>query len=200
MTDAPSDLDMVRSGLRQAIHDVYHHEWQLFRERTNERSLLFHIGRYLATQVDSWSTRLSVDLEYNRHHVNSSSINARKELPQAFELCEYCRRRGRRGLVVYPDLIVHDRSGSSRNHNLLVLEAKHGSTRCSCDEAKLLALQAHFDYSYAVYVEFPQKGRRPLWRWFTRDDVDVTEDLSPVFQCGSSSRCPIAPEDAQASK
>jgi hypothetical protein len=190
LTDALPDLDMVRTGLHQAIHDAYHHEWLLFSERANERSLLFHIGRHLAAQVDSWSTRLSVDLEYNRHHINGSSIGAPKRLPQSFELCAHCRNRGRKGRVVCPDLIVHDRSGSSNKHNLLVLEAKHGSSRCSCDEAKLEAIQAHFGYRYAVYVEFPEEGQRPLWRWFTRDDVDVTGGLSPVFQCGASSRCP----------
>jgi hypothetical protein len=179
---------MVRAALRQAIHDAYHHEWQLFGERANERSLLFHIGRYLATQVHAWNARLSVDVEYNRHHVNGAQIGAPKRLPRSFELCDHCRNRGRRGRVVCPDLIVHDRSGSSEEHNLLVVEAKHGSSRCACDEAKLRALVAHFDYRYAVFVKFPAEGQPPLWQWITNDDAYTAEGLSPVFQCGPCSR------------
>jgi len=57
----------------------------------------------------------------------------------------------------FPDLIVHDRSGSPGDHNILVVEAKKSPSnalKIAFDRRKLEAYQRELLYQYARYVEF----------------------------------------------
>ena len=164
----------MRTALADAIRKAYTCETQLFEEQANERSVLFHVGRYLATEVETWDADLTVDLEYNRHHLPASSIRNPKRLPQ---------RAGSVSLV-YPDLIVHNRSGSTTDHNLLVLEAKHNPSPEGRDRdyRKLQAFRQYFHYRHAVFLELPPGGAKPLWQWFTDQNIDSRRlRLFPVF-------------------
>ena len=70
---------------------------------------------------------------------------------------------------VFPDLIVHDRSGSSRAHNILVVEAKKDSAdprSAAFGLCKLEAYRRELSYQHAVYLEL---GPPPQWRWMNRD-------------------------------
>jgi hypothetical protein len=169
------DLEIVRKALAEAIRCAYTNEHQLFQEQTHERSVLFHIARYLAAEVETWGAGLAVDLEYNRQHLDASLVRDPKRLTQPG------KQRGRKRLV-YPDLIVHNRSGSTEEHNLLVLEAKHSpSPECrERDYRKLRGFLRHFHYRYAVFLELPARGATPRWLWIDQD-TDSRQCLSPVF-------------------
>jgi hypothetical protein len=94
------DEPAIRDAVRRAVLLVYNRDWELLRDRTNERSVLFHIGRYLAADAETWPGSWSVDLEYNRWHQRALNVVREKYL-EDFPIGK--RRR------VYPDLIVYDR-------------------------------------------------------------------------------------------
>lgn len=57
---------------------------------------------------------------------------------------------------VFPDLVVHDRSGLSGDHNILIVEAKKSpadSSAVAFDRLKLEAYQRKLLYQCAVYLE-----------------------------------------------
>jgi len=134
----------------------------LFGRDACERSIMFRIGRYLAPAVEErWPGRLWVDCEYNRI---ADDIKARvvKQVTGLGPIPDDKRS-------VFPDLIVHDRSGSSRDHNILVVEAKKspgGRRGVAYDHRKLKAYQRDLQYQYAVYIEL---RRQPRWQWMDRD-------------------------------
>lgn len=152
--------DVLRAAICDAVLKTYAQERVLFDDRAHERSIMFHIGRRLAAITESWGNdRWSVDLEYNRWHSVGEMVKRLRVDPDAD------RKR------VYPDLLVHDRTGSSREHNLLVVEAKHAPN----DEArhfdmkKLAVFQKDLDYRFAVFLEFPRDAGPPLWSWLAGD-------------------------------
>jgi hypothetical protein len=134
----------------------------LFGRDASERSIMFRIGRYLAPAVESrWPGRLWVDCEYNRI---ADDVKQRvvKQVTRLGPVPDEKRS-------VFPDLIIHDRSGSSRHHNLLVVEAKKssgGRRGVAYDRRKLKAYQRDLHYQHAVYLEL---GRQPRWQWMDRD-------------------------------
>jgi len=160
--------DVVRAALQNAVAMAYEQDRQLFAERVNERSLIFHIGRYLAVEVAAWDKGLAVDLEYNRWHPQGLWAVRHKELA-GFNVGKNRR--------VYPDLIVHDRSGSSADHNVLVLEAKHDPSPRdrAFDYRKLAAFRNQFFYRQAVFLEFPIGGTGPRWQWITDEYPDPSQ-------------------------
>lgn len=81
---------------------------------------------------------------------------------------------------VFPDLIVHDRRGSSREQNILVVEAKKfsgGRRGVAYDRRKLKAYQQDLQYQCAVYLEL---SKLPRWLWLDRD-----RQLRPVADQGA---------------
>lgn len=150
---APDDVHQV---LDDAIRRTYEKERSLFDDCVHERSIVAQIGRHLAGFVearDGWESRWSVDVEYNRHHVYPyRGRYISKRLP------------GFSDNVVYPDLIIHDRQASTRDHNLLVLEAKHNPSSADRrrEHRKLEAFLGDYGYRHAVFLEFPRR-KRPRW-------------------------------------
>jgi hypothetical protein len=130
---------------------------------------MFRIGRYLAPVVEERCPgRLWVDCEYNRV---ADPAQARVIKQVRLDGIPDTKRS------VFPDLIVHDRSGSSLDHNLLIVEAKKVPAvprGVTFDLRKLEAYQRELFYQYAVYLEL---GTPPRWRWMDRD-----HDLRPVTE------------------
>jgi hypothetical protein len=64
---------------------------------------------------------------------------------------------------VYPDIIVHNRSGTGAENDLLVVEVKKEETRGhEGDIAKLRGfLASPFCYQHAVFVILPKDGGMP---------------------------------------
>ncbi|GIJ48811.1 hypothetical protein Val02_56970 [Virgisporangium aliadipatigenens] len=94
-----------------------------------------------------------------------------------------CTRRWRRRALVangdrkvLPNLIVHNRAGSSAEQNMLVLEAKHCPTvdHRAFDYRKLAAFRTQFHYRQAVFLEFPPGEQPPCWQWITDENADPT--------------------------
>ncbi len=129
--------------------------------------MMFRICRYLAPVVEErCPRRLWVDCEYNR-----------VADPAQARVIKQVRLNGVPGRKrsVFPDLIVHDRSGSSPDHNILIVEAKKDPAHprgVAFDLCKLEAYQSELFYKYAVYLEL---GTPPQWRWMDRD-----EQLRPI--------------------
>jgi hypothetical protein len=120
----------------------------------------------LAAEVAAWDVGLSVDLEYNRWNRGPLEVIRSKYL-EKFNPDESDRN-------VFPDLIVHNRSGSSREHNILVLEAKHSPSEKDreFDYRKLTAFRREFFYQQAVFLEFPRRGAVPCWQWIIDECAD----------------------------
>lgn len=127
----------VQSALLAAVKRVYECDSDIVNEKVHERSILFHVGRYLAETVDAWGQPWHVDLEYNKMHVGGR---------------HKVKRVGDEDR--YPDLIVHDRLSATEG-NLLVVEAKKNPV-CSARRAdfrKLEKSQEKFRYRHAAYLE-----------------------------------------------
>jgi hypothetical protein len=119
MAPAP---EWLRNELGKAILAVYDGCDQVLISRgSSERSIMFRIGRHLAPVIeDRHPGYLWVDLEYNR-------VASTKHEQTAEQVAELQVKKELEGLVrktkrssVFPDLIVHDRTGSSARYNLLV--------------------------------------------------------------------------------
>jgi hypothetical protein len=109
--------EWLEDNLRKAILLAYEGDTVLFGRDACERSIMFRIGRYLAPVVEErWPGRLWVDCEYNRI-ANPIKARVAKQVAGLGSVPDEKRS-------VFPDLIVHDRSGSSGDHNILVVEAK----------------------------------------------------------------------------
>jgi hypothetical protein len=147
------------------VRSVYEREAALIADQTHERAIMFHVGRHVAAQADAWGDVWSVDLEYNRlHHSEREVVTKTVEGTPWY-----------RGGLVVPDLIVHDRSRSSREANLLVVEAKLRPSRAdrALDAAKLAAYMEVLDYQYAAFLEFPGGMGTPRWMWFTHGSAAI---------------------------
>lgn len=157
----PPDSEVERV-LTEAVRVLYRDDGVLIDDQTHERSIVFQVGRYLAVHVDDWFGPWNVDVEYNRLHDDGLEIVSKT-------LYSTARHPGGR---VVPDLIVHDRSESSRDSNLLVVEAKLRPTSADrfADCCKLGAYLEVLEYRHAVFLEFTPYPRPPRWRWFTTPD------------------------------
>jgi hypothetical protein len=151
--------EWLEDQLRGAILRVYEHDRVLFGRDACERSIMFRVGRYLAPAVEEcWAGRLWVDLEYNRI-ADDERARVRKRVHGLGRTPDEKRS-------VFPDLIVHDRTGSSKDHNILVVEAKKFPASCDgekYDLRKLVAYQCDLMYQYAVYLELDEE--QPRWQW-----------------------------------
>jgi hypothetical protein len=148
---------------------VYKGDKDLLGRDASERSIMFRVGRYLAPAIESrWAGRMWVDLEYNRI-ANDDKAKVKKRVSGLCTAPDEKRS-------VFPDLIVHDRRGSSSGHNVLVVEAKKiptSSAKEAYDRRKLDAYKNDLMYRYAVYLELREEG--PQWQW-----IDIHEDLRCV--------------------
>jgi hypothetical protein len=157
--------EAVRSIVQRAVLGAYASEKSLFVEQAHERSMMFHIGRLLAHELSDWDKRWSVDVEYNRKHAQAT-------IAKALQL-------GDRSPRVFPDLIVHDRTSSGANSNLLVVEAKRSSTPRSrrADYQKLRAFRSQLKFQNVVFLEL--RSAQAYCKWFD-DETKEQDDLDPI--------------------
>lgn len=155
--------EAVKESLLQAVHRVYELDGVLLKELTHERSVMFHVGRHLAAEVDGWGDPWRVDLEYNRFHEHTVDA-VKKFLPAT---------SGRDAGGVFPDLILHDRSESSEDANVLVVEAKCTPSALEREReyAKLKGYMDVLHYRTAVFLEFRSNGLVPCWAVADSDNL-----------------------------
>jgi hypothetical protein len=147
----------IGEWLRGAIRESYERDGQLFQERAHERSIVFQIARRLAERVEAGLPGWSVDVDYDRWHPDAiAALKKRLKLVGEPDDSD-----------VYPDIIVHRRTGSSADDNLLVVEVKkEEAVGRSRDIEKLQAFMRHpFLYQYALFVELPSDGGVPSLQW-----------------------------------
>ncbi len=153
--------EWLEDVLRRAILMACEDDTVLFGRGACERSIMVRIGRYLAPVAgERWPGRLWVDCEYNRI---ADPVQARvaKQVTGLSSVPDEKRS-------VSPDLIVHDRSGSSSDHTILIVEAKKSpadARSVAFDRQKLKAYQRELRYQYAVYLEL---STDPRWQWMGR--------------------------------
>ena len=159
--------------LRTAVQSAYDGERMLFEKRAHERSVVFHIARHLASQAEALPPGWSVDVEYDLWHRSTEVVKKR--------LFSHRIRRAREAGTqaaepkdsdVYPDIIVHDRSGATADHNLLVIEVKKEEARGHDDDRdKLEAFMSELHYQHAAFLVLPKDGGFPQWKW-----IEATSD------------------------
>jgi hypothetical protein len=156
--------------LQSAVAAAYASECQLFKERAHERSIVFHIARRLADTVEKQLPGWFVDVEYDRWHVDDLDDVKKRMRTTLLQItpADALSLIGADGdddelKDVYPDIIVHDRSGLGAEHDLLVVEVKKEETRGhAADIAKLRGFLARpFCYQHAVFVVLPKDGGMP---------------------------------------
>jgi hypothetical protein len=140
----------------KAIRRVYERDAVLLRDRVHERSVLFHIGRHVAAAIDDWQDSWQVDLEYNRDYNRDTLDRISKYLPAT---------PGRHEGAVLPDLIIHDRSESTADSNLLVMEAKYAPANRVVDYGKLRGFREVLRYRITVFLELQPHAQPPRWLW-----------------------------------
>jgi hypothetical protein len=180
----------LEDELRRAILLACRNDKVLLGRDASERSIMFRVGRYLAPAVEErWTGRMWVDLEYNR----IANHEKAKVVKQVSGLLDVPDKKH----SVFPDLIVHDRNGSSKDHNILIVEAKKFPA-ASCAEAydrrKLDAYQHDLMYQYAVYLEL---GEQPLWQWIgIHDKLRSVTDRMPAGSGDASSSGDVQPDNS----
>jgi hypothetical protein len=164
----------VEEMLCKAVMAAYCGEQQLFKERAHERSIVFHIARHLAAYVNERLPGWSVDVEYDRRHRCDLEGVKKRMLAATLEsaVAVTGSQPNQEGAAdsyndVYPDIIVHNRSGLSADHDLLVVEVKKEETPGhERDRAKLHGFRGGpFHYQHAAFVVLPTNGARPHCEW-----------------------------------
>jgi hypothetical protein len=160
----------VDALLDAAVRKAYKGERVLFEERAHERSIVFHIARHLASQVEASLPGWSVDVDYDRWH-RPEMEEIKKQL--YWRRIQRVRGTSARAEVpedhdVYPDIIIHRRSRPSAEHDLLVVEVKkqEEERRHENDREKLRAFMGDpFRYQHAAFLLLPADGGLPYWEW-----------------------------------
>ena len=154
-----ADRNQFEAMPMEAARSAYAEERLLFTERAHERSIVFHIARRLAALVDVQLPGFSVDVEYDLWH--SDGIEGVKKVLRGCAAAEDASDDTEHD--VYPDIAVHDRTGSTAEHNLLVVEVKKQETRGhDIDRCKLRAfIRRPFGYQNAAFLMLRQDGGCP---------------------------------------
>ncbi|MFG3689573.1 hypothetical protein [Micromonospora sp. NPDC047740] len=173
----------IEDMLQDAVQAAYMRERELFVERAHERSIVFHIARHLAGTIEAALPEWSVDVDYDRWHPQHidgvKKRLRRRRVALAAQVSEQQpATAGQRDTAaaldsndeehdVYPDIIVHRRSGLSADDDLLVVEVKKEENGGHEDDReKLRAFMASpFYYQHAVFIILPRDGGFPRWEW-----------------------------------
>lgn len=155
-----ADRSRIESMLHEAVRAAHERERQLFEERAHERSIVFHIARHLAVQVEAVLPGWSVDVDYDKWHRNGIELLKKRLAGLRSDDAEN---------DVYPDIIIHRRTGSSTEDNLLVVEVKKEEAPRSEQQHDQVKLRAFMDkpfcYQNAAFLMLPRNGDFPRLKW-----------------------------------
>lgn len=144
-----------------AISALFDNDEVLLRINASERAIAHRLAIYLENEFANWD----VDCEYNRdghdHKKLVSKLNALKD-NSGGDSDEQS---------VFPDIIVHHRTGLQSKHNLLVIEIKKSTNSLSreLDFAKLRTFTTDFGrrrrmnyhYQFGLFIELRAWRRTP---------------------------------------
>jgi len=143
--------DEVKSSVKEAISDLKNEDPELDYSSVHERSTAHRLAVHMEAQFAGWN----VDCEYDRDG------QIRKSLMGIAE-CDSVKK----GDDILPDIIVHHRGSSGRDHNMLVIELKKHSKNDPCDQRKLeLLTQAknHYAYQLGLYINIDNGNFNCTW-------------------------------------
>ena len=158
----PSGRTVLRL-VNEAITQLGVHDFDLFHVDAHERSITHKLAEHLQRLFPYWH----VDCEYNRDDDEAKRLG--QEYEHAKDKYEPLKPYDTEAKTVYLDIIVHRRC---THQNLLVIEAKKESSRCSTsvDENKLRCFTrrcGHFRYRYGLLLTFGRTAdETPCQRWF----------------------------------
>lgn len=134
--------DQIKSAVAVAI-GYLKKEPLLDFQNVHERTTAHRLAVHLEPLFEGWN----VDCEYNR---NQDFVKILSTLGECDE-----RSTDR----VYPDIIIHHRQKTGRDHNLLVIELKRNSKEDACDRRKLELLTKlktdrvkQYQYQLGLYI------------------------------------------------
>jgi hypothetical protein len=107
----------------------------------HERTVAHRLAVELERRLAGWN----VDCEYNRDRDIYKML-------EGIAMCDGQRATDR----IFPDVIVHQRGGGGRDHNLLVVELKRNDPFDACDFRKLQLLthpNGRYSYQHGLYVD-----------------------------------------------
>jgi hypothetical protein len=137
----------LKLNVQRAIDRFYTHDSALLRQDASEWTIAHRLAVYLEQQIPGWN----VDCEYNR---------------QGGGLDE---KRNNNNQIIRPDIILHHRTETSLQHNLLAIELKKREEES--DLAKVCGYTAPptanrpFQYQYGLALSFLEKLKT---RWFEK--------------------------------
>ncbi|WP_229075177.1 aminoglycoside adenylyltransferase domain-containing protein [Actinoplanes sp. DH11] len=154
--------------LKQALHDLYEQDRQLFELGVGETALCFRLGHHLANRVDGpWD----VDAEYDRE---GTAAHLKTRNPAY-------------GTHMRPDLVIHRRGRGGRTNNLLFLEVKRlrgdSLDDGDVDKAAVAVVRHHYQLGVALALS-REDGFAPSWWVWVPDPRGVAVPLhegSAVF-------------------
>lgn len=146
------DLPQIEERVLQALDMVYARDGMLLQGDSSEWSIAHRLAVYIEGQFPGWN----VDCEFNRQGPKG----------------EVKRQAG--GNSVRPDIIVHHRGRPEREHNLLAIELKKGSSEPDQGKAREYTAPPNgarrFQYQFGLTLALTgpqgltwfQEGRRCL--------------------------------------
>lgn len=144
----------VQTRIEEALKVLFARDPVLLESDTGERAVVAKLACYMAPLFPNHD----VDVEYNRHGLESKTV----ELPRE------CGGGGEK--LIIPDIIVHRRGVDTAN--LLVAEIKKETNPepRTCDRAKILAMKKQLRYKWGVLIELPSgtgaQYRKAREEWF----------------------------------
>lgn len=135
----------IKSAISQAIEAIISEEPPLSFRKVHERATAHRLAVHMEKLFKGWN----IDCEYDR------DMSLKKELV-GMQGCA-----GRKTDEIFPDIIVHRRERSGKEHNLLVIELKKDAKTDPCDDQKLKLFTApdgHYQYQFGLYINI-DKGK-----------------------------------------
>ena len=117
----------------------------------HERSIAHRLAVHLEPEFEDWN----VDCEYDRDGLVRKSV-------LGIAQCDSRKATDK----ILPDIIVHNRQKSGREHNLLVIEMKKNASADACDQKKLELLTnptGHYQYQLGLYLNVDGGRFVPTW-------------------------------------
>ena len=140
---------LIQKYVKICLGMLYKNDGFLLENMVHERSISHKLAEYLQDYFPDWN----VDCEYNKKEKETKELDGIRE-------CSEQKTTNR----IYPDIIIHQRNV---NHNLLVIEIKHGKID-TCDRKKLELLtssNSDFKYKLGLFIGF-KKTEKPILKWF----------------------------------
>jgi hypothetical protein len=133
----------IKSKIEAGLKALCMNESYIISNDTNERTLTFHLARYL----EEYFTGYSIDCEYNRNG------NVPKRLIEPTTTVAVDDLSGK---TVFPDIVIHKRGVPPEGENYIIIEAKKEGIDYEDDIEKLKLYKNQLGYEYSFMVIIPR--------------------------------------------